>query len=118
MPRLAIGNLAKIKLGCLTAKQRRSEHITMAECVKQGDKWVYAGGPTKKAPRSRVNIDDVFLVLNIFPFEEDGYYAVEAAVLLLGDKTVICAAENVKRANKKELLTTAQPGIIKIDLIT
>lgn len=115
MSRLVPGNLAKVRLGCLTAKQRRSSHITIAECVKRDDKWIYAGDLTKRAPRVRIDLNDVFLVLDVIEFEEAGLTS-DAVVLLFGEKTVICDLRNIKRANKKDLLTHSSAGRITVSL--
>lgn len=114
--RLSPGNLVKIKLGRLTARQRRSHSaITIAECAKNNDKWEFAGDKSKRAPRVRININDVFLVLDIIIFEEKGLVS-EAAVLLFGEKTIVCDLCNFKRANKKELLSTSSVGILNKEL--
>ncbi len=119
MRRLKPGQLCKIRLGYLTAKMRRglvAGSCSLAECRKKDDNWVFAGDHSAIAPRQYIASDDVFLLLEIIDFVDYGEHE-DAAVLLYGEKTVLCPLAAIKRANKYDLARSVHAGYMPIELV-
>jgi len=114
--RIKPGQLCKIKMGYLSSKMRRglvAGSCSLAQCHKKDDKWVFAGDSRRVQPsapaRQQIALDDVFLLLEIIDFI--GYGANEdAAVMLHGEKTVLCPLAAIKRANKNDLARSVHAG--------
>ena len=103
--RLKPGKFCKAKLGSLPTKLKKSllsggQKYSVACCVKRNNQWVFAGDGIK-APRYKAGLHDIFLLLELVDFEEDGIYS-SAAILLINEQTVICGANLIRHANKND----------------